>query len=303
MSKSPLQADFINYYYERDYKRRDDNRDLKEKCISTIINKEVLSNANVFFGRKTFRPDFKRIEIDITYDCNLKCAGCNRSCAQAPTKEQMDVRDIENFISESIMNNKKWKLINVLGGEPTLHKDFLTIIELLQKYADSNSPETVIQIVSNGISEHSRNLCEIAKNNNRNIVIDYASFKTKNKVEYFSSFNDAPIDDEKFNNTDYSKACWVTNYCGIGLNSRGYYACAVCGGMDRVLNKNYGVNSFADLTVDKLVEQYNEFCPLCGNFKAYAPNFGDFIPRCEKEPFKNIVSNTWKSIYGKQNEE
>ena len=303
MSKSPLQADLINYYYERDYKRRDDNRDLKEKCISTIINKEVLSNANVFFGRKTFRPDFKRIEIDITYDCNLKCIGCNRSCAQAPTKEQMDVRDIENFISESIMNNKKWKLINVLGGEPTLHKDFLTIIELLQKYADSNSPETVIQIVSNGISEHSRNLCEIAKNNNRNVVIDYASFKTKNKVEYFSSFNDAPIDDEKFHNADYSKACWVTNYCGIGLNSRGYYACAVCGGIDRVFNTNHGVNSFSDLTADKLVEHYNKFCPLCGNYKAYAPNFGDFIPRCEKEPFKNTVSNIWKSIYGKQNEE
>ena len=184
-----------------------------------------------------------------------------------------------------------------MGGEPTLHKDFLKIIEMLQNYVDNYSSKTIIQIVSNGITKESRQLCEKAKKMFKNVEIDYASFKTNNKVEYFSPFNDAPVDDERFSQIDYSTACWVTSYCGIGLNSRGYYACAVCGGIDRVLNGSNGAKSFSELSAEKLKEHFLKFCPLCGNFKHYDQNAGNFIPRCEKEPFKDIVSKTWQEIY------
>lgn len=297
MSKSPLQSDYICYFYERDYKNRNAQREIKEESISEILNKPPLCSENVFAIRQKFRPDFNRIEIDITYDCNLKCYGCNRSCSQAPTMEHIDIRDIENFISESIEKGKKWSVINVLGGEPTLHRDFLKIIELLQNYADRYSPEIMIKVVSNGVTAQSRNLCEIARSNFKNVVIDYASYKTNNKIEYFSPFNDAPVDDENFKEADYTKACWVTSYCGIGLSSRGYYACAVCGGIDRVQDGNNGLKSFSELTEEKLIEHYNRFCKLCGNYKYYSENAGNFIPRCEKEPFKNIISKTWEKLY------
>jgi hypothetical protein len=300
MSRLPLQMDFINYYYERDYENRNADRDLKEKCIAEIINKPKLSQNDAFVGQRLFRPDFERIEIDLTYDCNLKCFGCNRSCAQMPTTEQIELQDIERFISDSIKVGKKWKQINVLGGEPTLHKNFENIVGLLQQYADVYSQDTVIQVVSNGVLESSRKMCENVKTKFKNVVIDYGSYKTNNKVEYFSSFNDAPIDDVKYENADFTKACWVTNYCGIGLASRGYYACALCGGIDRVLNEFNGVKSFAELSEEKLKEHYNKFCRLCGNFKAYALHNGNYIPHCEKEPFKNIISETWRKIYGNQ---
>ena len=300
MSQNPLQLDFINYFYERDYGNINENRELKEKCVKGILSKPPLNKHCVFCGRKTFRPDFERIEIDITYDCNLKCSGCNRSCAQMPTKEQMKVEDIEIFIKTSFENSKKWHFINVLGGEPTLHQDFLKILGLLQHYADEYSPDTIIQIVSNGITEKSRTLCEEAKNLYKNVTVDYASFKTTNNIEYFSPFNDAPVDDENFKDADFSKACWVTNYCGIGLNARGYYACAVAGSIDRVLNGHNSAETFMDLTEEKLIDHYNRFCRLCGNFKHYAQNNGDFIARCEKQPFKDIVSKTWEVIYNKK---
>lgn len=300
MSKNPLQTDVINYFYDRDYDKRDAERELKERCIAEILNKTRLTSRDVFFGRKMFRPDFESIEIDITYDCNLKCFGCNRSCSQVPTKEHLQLSDIERFIQESIGSGKQWRFINILGGEPTLHKDFLKIIDYLQTYADKFSPKSIIQIVSNGITKQSRELCEIVKNKYKNITIDYASFKTSNMVEYFSPFNDAPIDDENYRAADFTKACWVTSYCGIGLNSRGYYACSVCGGIDRVLNGNNGAKSFSELTEEKLREHYEKFCRLCGNFKHYSKNAGNFIPRCEKEPFKNIISKTWSEIYGRK---
>lgn len=297
MSSNPYQMDNINYFYERDYEHRNANRDVKERCIAEIINKPPLSPQKVHRGRIIFRPDFQRIEIDITYDCNLKCIGCNRSCAQAPTKEQMSVVQIKQFVAHSVAVGKKWEMINILGGEPTLHKDFLTIIALLQQYADKHSPKTIIKIVSNGVNASSRQLCEKARQQFANVVIDYDSYKTTNKIDYFSPFNDAPVDDPTFKDSDYVKGCWVTQYCGIGLNARGYYACAVCGAIDRVLDGNNGVADFEHLTEQQLCEHYNRFCRLCGNYKHYAHNAGDYIPRCEKAPFTNIVSKTWQKIY------
>ncbi|MBP5346783.1 MAG: 4Fe-4S cluster-binding domain-containing protein [Bacteroidales bacterium] len=299
MSKYPLQMDNINYFYERDYEKRNADRDIKEKCIASILNKPSLSPESVVIGRKIFMPDFERIEIDITYDCNLKCFGCNRSCAQKPSSEHIEVTDIENFVFESVKYGKQWKQINVLGGEPTLHEDFLKILEILQHYADRFSPSTIIKVVSNGISEKSRELCELARTSYKNVLIDYGSYKTTNKVDYFSPFNDAPIDDSNYTDEDFSKACWVTSYCGIGLTPRGYYGCAVCGGIDRVLDERNGVGSFVDLSEEKLKEHFNKFCRLCGNYKAYSQNQGNCMPRCEKEPFRNVISKTWKEIYKK----
>lgn len=173
----------------------------------------------------------------------------------------------------------------------------MKILALLQHYVEVYSPKTIIKVVSNGVSERSRWLCEVAKDNFKNVMIDYSSFKDSNKVEYFTPFNDAPADDDGFKNADFTKACWVASYCGIGLNSGGYYACAVCGGIDRVIGGRNGAKTIADLTEEKIKEHYDKFCRLCGNYKYYDQNAGDFIPRCEKEPFRNVVSKTWKELY------
>ena len=301
MSVQPVRLDYINYFYERDYEKRNDDRDLKEDCIAEILNKESLSPSDVYKRRKGFEPNTEKIELDITYECNLKCLGCNRSCTQSPTSESLSLSDIKRFVNESISNNHDWKFINILGGEPTLHPEFKEIIKFIHvEYIEKYKPDTILQIVSNGYEEKSRVLCEDMRDNFKNVRIDYGSYKTDKVVEYFSPFNDAPIDDENFKNADFSKGCWVTSSCGVGFNGKGYYACAVAGGIDRITNQNMEVASLKDLTNKALKEQLNEFCKLCGNFKAYESNSGDFIPRVEKEPFKNIMTNSWKRVY-KQN--
>ena len=52
-----------------------------------------------------------------------------------------------------------------------------------------------------------------------------------------------------------------------------------------------------EITTQNLQDHFKEFCKFCGNFKDYAPNHGDFIPRCEKAPFKEKISPSWKRIY------
>lgn len=298
MSQQPIQLHDINYYYERDYETRNDDRDIKEKCIADILTKLPLSKIDVFKDRKKFLPNINKIEIDITYVCNLMCLGCNRSCSQAPTKESVTFSDIERFVKESILANKKWELINILGGEPTLHPKFVEIIKYIHnEYIIKQSPRTILQIVSNGYDEKSRNLCDDMKSKYKNVRIDYYSYKTNKVVEYFSPFNDAPIDDENFKNADFKKGCWVTSICGIGFNKKGYYACAVAGGIDRISKKNMAIDNLSEITNDKLEMQLQEFCKYCGNFKAYDENYGNFIPRVEKKPFSNEISKTWVKLY------
>ncbi|WP_459846486.1 hypothetical protein [Campylobacter concisus] len=161
---------------------------------------------------------------------------------------------------------------------------------------DSFCQDTIIQVVSNGFTKQTKELCRQAELF-KNVRIDYGSFKTKNLVDYFTPFNNAPIDDINFKDADYSTACWVASYCGLGLNKNGYYACSVCGGIDRVLGGNKGIKTLKGITTQNLQDHFKEFCKFCGNFKDYAPNYGDFIPRCEKAPFKEKISPSWKQIY------
>src|SRR5690349_14303530 len=59
-----------------------------------------------------FGPMYHRsrnlIELDITYECNLKCFSCNRSCGIAPSSDHLSLEQIRRFISESIAMNVRW---------------------------------------------------------------------------------------------------------------------------------------------------------------------------------------------------
>jgi len=301
MSKNPMCINHFNIYHDRTTINTPEIKVLKEKEIAEILAKPNKSIHDIIKGRKTFLPNLTQIEIDITYECNLKCINCNRSSTQAPIKEGMTLEQIENFVSESIELNKKWKLINILGGEPSIHNVFLEIINhILFEYIVKYSPETILQITSNGYGYLvQEQLSKLPKH--QNLIIDYASFKDERIVPYFSPFNDAPIDKPNGNEKEYHKGCWVTSYCGIGLNQLGYYPCGVAGGIDRVFKLNLGVQSLKN--VDESIAKYlDTFCRFCGNFSDYESNAGNFIPRNEKSALtKPITSETWKKAYKNYN--
>ena len=301
MSENPMWINHFNDFHDRATTNTTEIKQRKDQIISEILAKPSKSKQDVFKGRKSFLPNLNQIEIDITYECNLKCINCNRSSTQAPIKEGMSLEQIETFVRESIELNKKWKLINLLGGEPTIHNDFLEIVNLiLNEYIVIHSPETILQVTSNGFGELvQEQLSKLPKH--KNLIIDYVSFKDERIVPYFSPFNDAPIDKPDGNEKEYYKGCWVTSYCGIGLNQLGYYPCGVAGGIDRVFELNMGVQSLNN--VDESIAKYlDTFCRFCGNFSDYEKNFGNFIPRNEKAALtKPIISESWKKAYKKYN--
>jgi hypothetical protein len=268
-----------------------------EKVKAILEAKPQKQEAEIETGRKRFYPNPDRIELDITYDCNLKCFHCNRSCSQAPSTVHMTPDQIQIFIKESIDLNKKWELINIIGGEPTLHPNFAEIIEsLLNDYIVPHSPATIMQITSNGYGDLVKSKLQ-ALPRSENIVINTNSFKNGREIPYFTPFNLAPIDQSDGQDQEYYKGCWVTSYCGIGLNHLGYFACGVAGGIERLLKAGLGIQSLLNST-KPLVEQLDTYCRLCGNFTTYAVNRGDFMERAEKDvPPVSAISETWKNLY------
>lgn len=297
MAKNPMAINHFNVLHDRTTVNTPAIKAQKEAEIAILLSKPNKTPVAVVMGRRTFLPNLKKIEIDITYECNLKCINCNRSSTQAPIKNGMQLSQIVDFINQSIELNKQWELINLLGGEPTLHSDFQTIVSvLLNEYIIPYSPETILQITSNGYGELVQSqLKQLPKH--PNVIIDYASFKDDRVVSYFSPFNDAPVDEDHSDTKEYHKGCWVTSYCGIGLNQLGYYPCGVAGGIDRIFELNLGFKHLKEVD-ESIAKLLDTFCKFCGNFTDYEKNKGNFIPRNEKAAITSpIISKTWKEQY------
>jgi uncharacterized Fe-S cluster-containing radical SAM superfamily protein len=248
------------------------------KYTSKII--KVSKPVTKFFGYR-FNPNHKLIEIDITYDCDLKCFNCDRSCRQAPSKEYMSTKQLKKFIDESIEQDRRWDRIRLLGGEPTLHPNILEILNLFAEYKRDNSPKTCIQLVTNGFGKKSNTVTSESSS-----MIEIENTHKKTTAQDFESYNIAPVDIFRYMYSDYSNGCWITDSCGIGLTRYGFYPCAAGGAIDRVLGLDIGKKKLPHVD-DGMRRQLDTLCRYCGHFK-----FKEVIN-------KEIISSTWKKAYEK----
>jgi hypothetical protein len=207
-----------------------------------------------------FERSRTRIEIDITYKCNLKCSSCNRSCPQAPADERMTVEQIRKFVKESIGSNVRWESIAILGGEPTLHPDLLEIINILSQYKKQYSPNLELIVSTNGSGDFVKQMIDKIP---KTLILDNSS-KEKKGIRHIA-FNDAPSDHAWNVFVDYSNGCYVTSSCGMGLTPYGYYCCPIAGAIDRVFGFNMGLKNLPS-DENSMKDQLSHFCKLCGHF-------------------------------------
>ncbi len=213
-----------------------------------------------------YRPSHRRIIIDITAACNLGCVNCNRSCGpdQAPAPEHMTVDQVERFIEESRQQNRHWDMIQIEGGEPTLHPHFLEIVRTLDRYASRDSRWTVIQVNTNGYSEHSRAILQQLPP----AVTVYSSQKTQRVQIEHVTFNVAPVDAASHSDGCFSQGCFLPAMYGLGLTRYGYYPHPICGGIDRVFGMDIGRKTLPE-PGNGLDEQFPQLCRYCGLFVHY----------------------------------
>ena len=233
-----------------------------------------------FFGRQ-YQPSRELVEIDITYQCNLKCINCNRSCTQAPSDTEMPVSTIETFIRESVEKNLKWKRIRILGGEPTLHSRFFDIIDRLREYRSVHNPAVRLVLGTNYFGEKVLDVLDKLPGD----IIIKSTLKTS-RVHLFRPFNVAPVDAWFNRFSDYSTGCRIIADCGLGLTPSGYYMCAVAGGIDRIFQYHLGRDNLPKPS-DTMKDQMSAFCRVCGHFGFQWP--------VKKEK----MSRSWKDAYAR----
>lgn len=207
-------------------------------------------------------PSVDLVEIDITFACNLMCLNCDRSCRQAPDGDRMSVDQILRFLEETRRVGRRWRRVRLLGGEPTLHPELDQILGVLLAWRDRESPDTEIELVSNGHGARVRRvLTDLPPGVKVKDTAKSGTFQPK-----FEAFNIAPRDERLFGASDFRHGCWITQDCGVGLNAHGWYPCGVAGGIDRVIG--HGV---AQSTIPKDPEALRDAlassCAVCGHFR------------------------------------
>jgi hypothetical protein len=236
----------------------------------------------------TLGPQYRRsrtyLDIDITYACNLNCYNCNRSCEQAPTGEHVSVAQIKRVIDEWVAADYRWKRIRLLGGEPTVHKDFSVILHLLREYRDRWSPTTILEVITNGHGEKVQRAIAMIPDDVR---VDNTSKETRVQP-HFGSFNVAPIDTREYRDADFGNGCWVIENCGTGLGPNGYYVCSVASGIDRIFGWDVG-RRHLPLVTDDMVDHLERFCSHCGHFKR----------RPEPPLVRPLMSKVWTEAYAR----
>ena len=227
------------------------------------------------------------IEIDLTYLCNLRCNNCNRSSAQAPEAVHIGLDAIRQFVAESLVQGRSWARIRLLGGEPTLHPQFMAIVEELLRYK-AQYPATVIQVVTNG---YGRKVQSVIDSLPSSIYIENSA-KSGDAQPGFGPFNLAPQDSMAYAGADYRNGCSIAETCGVGLTPQGYYPCAVAGGIDRVLGVRRGRTSLPP-PEDEMRDLMDAACRLCGRFRD-----GHYVPdKLRPALMTQKSSPTWIRIY------
>lgn len=190
------------------------------------------------------------IEFDLTTFCNLSCQDCAHGCDKFPSKDYLSTKQVYEFVQESFAQNKKWKKIGLLGGEPTEHPRLVNVLSLLYEY-HRFSPQTTIWMMTNGSDP---TLCGyIVK------AYPWLTVLTNTDHSYHHAFYVSPADEGLFGSNTRCEAL----HCGVGLGPYGFTPCVLGTTIHRIFGYET-IKSLKDLTYTGCMSMFPEYCQHCG---------------------------------------
>jgi len=151
---------------------------------SPKIQNNLYPSLNVQHKYNIGQNPYDTIYVDLTYKCNMSCNFCYNPVRALP---DMDIK----YFEEVCKSLPKTVLFRLLGGEPTLHKDFFEFIKVAHKHRH------LVSIVSNGIKFNDKSFTQELKNMKIPLIIGLSLDGGRNNNEWYEKIVNMPCADIK----------------------------------------------------------------------------------------------------------
>ena len=204
----------------------------------------------------------KYAEIHLTYKCDLECRYCNRACFSKMTfAPDMTLEGVDGFLQEA--ESVGMERYYLTGGEPTLNKDCLPIIEKVQERAKINGTE--VSLWTNGIGDASKEVCEKV---DCKVVNSHKPISVLHPMQtIFMSPVDlgVPAMGPKDTARSGPLGCCYHSGCGISVDSLGYTVCPIGGMISTLICPDARSRNLKDMYDAEFNEwQLTKLCQHCG---------------------------------------
>jgi len=280
---------------------------------------KIKNEKEIFVTKKDIKLDKNKkmkmpnemeiIDIDITNRCLHKCSNCTRMCGIDKDIRDMSLQQIDNALY-SLRNHKK--LAGIIGGEPTMHPQFLEVCKIVNKYRPGiqKYPHQFCEIVNyqrevvNQFDKFIYGKCglwttgEKSYKNNYEAIMDTFQYQTVNQHKHagkhltiFACRKDFNISDEDW--IIMRNNCWINQTWSATINIHGAYFCEVAAVIDKYLNKGDNAWEVSEDWIyvkfeDEKFQNQLKLCEMCG---ACLP-----LPEVVAKDEMYTVSKTWHDI-------
>lgn len=215
--------------------------------------REVVCSGDMAFSSMVNEVLLSHIQLEITSRCNIGCYQCDRNCGLIDPGPDMKINQVWKFVEWSLDKKHKWNRIDIIGGEPTLHKDLKTIFEMVKIYKN-RYPRCKIRFSTNGHGAE-----EVVSNIPEWVHI--RNSEKNGKAQQHTAYRCSPVDLGE----TVIKSCSVPWRCGLGFTRYGIFPCGAGASLARVFGFDIGIKNFNDINAANIKKQMLTLCKYCGH--------------------------------------